>query len=151
MDATCTAAAAADLPALLEMMRDYYAYDRIPFDEGVARAALANLLGDPSLGRIFLIRAEDEIAGYIVLTFDYGIESGGREVFIDELYLREPARGRGLGGAALRFIESVAREWGMKAIHLGVEVANRRAQAVYRRSGFGEPTRYLMTKKLQAS
>jgi GNAT superfamily N-acetyltransferase len=150
MEAICTAAAGEDLPALLDMMRDYYAHDRIPFDQGVARAALENLLEDRSLGRVFLIRAGGEVAGYLILTFDFGVESGGREVFIDELYLRPSSRGQGLGRAALGFIETTARSWGMRAIHLGVEVANRRAQEVYRRFGFGAPTRYLMTKRLDA-
>jgi ribosomal protein S18 acetylase RimI-like enzyme len=150
MEPICTPAAVADAPAILAMMREYYASDRIPFDPRVARPALETLLADPALGRVFLIRDHGDVAGYAVLTFDFGLESGGREAFIDEIFVRENRRGRGLGSAALRFLEESARAWGLKAVHLGVEIANTRAQALYRRAGYGAPTRYLMTRRIEA-
>ncbi len=47
---------------------------------------------------MWLIRHGGQTVGYVVLTFDYGLEYGGREMFIDELYVRASHRavsGRG--------------------------------------------------------
>ena len=41
--------------------------------------------------------------GYLVLTLGYSLEYGGRDAFIDEVYIRSSYRGRGIGTAALTF------------------------------------------------
>ena len=86
-----------DLDTILAMMRDLYAYDRLEFEEARARRALGGLIADDRVGRAFLIEEGDVVAGYVVLTFQYGLEVGGRETFVDELFIKEPHRGRGLG------------------------------------------------------
>ena len=78
-------------------MRDYYAFDGHGFDEQKARVALLTLLRDPNLGRVWLILDGAVAAGYIVLCFGYSLEWLGRDAFVDEFFLREPYRGRGLG------------------------------------------------------
>lgn len=129
-------------------MREYYAFDHLPYDEATAREALQILLRDPELGRIWLIQAGTETAGYAVLTLGYSLEYRGRDAFIDELYLREPYRGRGLGRQALEWLEQAARALGVRALHLEVERGNPRAQALYRRYGFRDNDRQLLSKRL---
>lgn len=90
--------------------------------------------------------AGGDVAGYIVLTLGFSLEYHGRDALIDEIYVREDYRGRGIGTRGLEFIEGICRELEVKALHLAVERANRNAQAVYRRAGFVEHDRYLMTK-----
>lgn len=133
----------ADLPSLLAMQREFYAHERYPFDEGVAAAAMRALLEDASLGRMMIA---DE-AGYFVVTFGYSLEFGGRDAFVDELFVLPAARGRGLGTQALVLAEEVCREAGVRALHLEVEFENPEAKRLYARSGYYEHTRHLMTKK----
>jgi GNAT superfamily N-acetyltransferase len=128
------------------MMRELYAHDHIPFDEQSALSALRQLLADASFGRVYLMLAGGDVAGYIVLTLGFSLEYHGRDALIDEIYVREDYRGRGIGTRGLEFIEGICRELEVKALHLAVERANRNAQAVYRRAGFVEHDRYLMTK-----
>ncbi len=45
----------ADAPALLELMREYYAFDHLSFDESAARPALEGLLQNAAFGRAWLI------------------------------------------------------------------------------------------------
>jgi diamine N-acetyltransferase len=136
----------ADVGELLPLMRGLYEHEGLPFDEAAARDALERLLADASLGGVWLIRAGAEVLGYLVLTLGYSLEFRGRDAFIDELYLRPEARGRGAGRAALEFAEGVCRKLGVRALHLEVERANTGAQALYRKSGFVDHDRYLMTK-----
>jgi hypothetical protein len=58
-----------DLALLHAFMREFYAIDGYPFEEQDARAALLRLIGDDSLGRVWLIMLGDEPVGYLVLAF----------------------------------------------------------------------------------
>ena len=139
-------AALADVEELLGMMRGLYEHDRLQFDRAAARRALERLLEDESLGGVWLIKSGAETVGYAVLTLGYSLEFRGRDAFLDELYLRPEARGRGAGRKALEFVEGVCRSLGVRALHLEVERANTAAQALYRKAGFVDHDRYLMTK-----
>ncbi|MBI3968192.1 MAG: GNAT family N-acetyltransferase [Chloroflexi bacterium] len=127
-------------------MRAYYPEDHLQLDESAARSAVEQLVGDEKLGRIWLIRYDGRTVGYVVLAFGFSLEFHGRDAFVDELYVEPAYRGRGLGKAALRFVEAVAPALGITALHLEVERANTRAQTLYRRTGYEDHDRYLMTK-----
>jgi len=141
-------AASDDLDQVLVFMRELYQFDHIALDEVAARAALTNLIANESFGRVWLIYSEDEAIGYVVLTLGYSLEFHGRDGFIDELYVQENYRRRGVGMSAIRFVEEVCRALGIEALHLEVEHDNTRAQAVYRKAGFADHDRYLLTKWL---
>lgn len=148
MEPSFRVAGAADADALLAMMRGLYAHERIDFDEPAARRALGELLEDDSRGAAHLILLGGEVAGYLVLTFGFSLEFGGRHAFVDELFVREEFRGRGAGQAALRFAGEVCRALGVRALRLEVERANEAAHGLYRRAGFAAHDRHLMTRRL---
>jgi len=148
MKTTFKIAERADIETLLEFMCGYYEFDHLPFDEQVARAALTKFVGDESLGRIWLIAYEGKAVGYLVLTLGYSLEYGGRDAFVDEVYIRESHRGRGIGQRALIFAEDACRSLGVRALHLEVERVNSNAHGLYRKAGFVDHDRYLMTKRI---
>jgi len=139
-------AAPGDLDVILGMMRDLYAYDRLEFDAARARRALGGLIADDRVGRAFLIQEGDGVVGYVVLTFQYGLEVGGRETFVDELFIKEPHRGRGLGRRTFEFLDQFCRQNRILAIHLAVELPNERARRFYESVGFAAPRRYMMSR-----
>ncbi len=148
MKITFKIAERADIETLLEFMRGYYEFDHLPFDEQIARAALTKFVGDESRGRVWLITYEGEAVGYLVLTLGYSLEYGGCDAFVDEVYIRESHRGRGIGQHALTFAEDACRSLGVRALHLEVERANTNAHGLYRKAGFVDHDRYLMTKRI---
>ncbi len=135
-----------DTETLVEFIREFYEFEHLKFDESIVRTALAKILDDDSLGRVWLIQHGDEAIGYVVLTFGYSLEFRGRDAFIDELYIRESYRGQGVGMSVIQFIESVCPSLGIQALHLEVERKNTAAQNLYRKVGFKDHDRYLMTK-----
>jgi len=135
-----------EIETLIVMMRDFYAHEGLKFDEAAARRALQTIIDNKNFGRVFLILVADEIAGYAVLTFGFSLEFHGRDAFVDELYLRQERRGQGIGKRALHFLTGVCAAEGVNALHLEVERANTPAQSVYRKFGFEDHDRYLMTK-----
>ena len=148
MSTTLLQAQEGDQARLLAMMDEYYHFDPLPFDRQQAAAALDRLMQDPALGRVWLIQSGADVVGYVVLTLGYSLEYHGRDAFIDELYIQAPYRGRGSGRSALALVEAEARRLGVRALHLEVEQENTAAQAVYRKVGYVDHDRYLMTRPL---
>jgi GNAT superfamily N-acetyltransferase len=108
---------------------------------------LCELLINPSVGRVFLICDADSCVGYVVVSFDFSLEYGGRNAWIDELFIRPELRGKGIGSKALDFAVQVARECGAKVLHLEVNRGNP-AINLYRRHGFEDHNRSLLSKWL---
>jgi diamine N-acetyltransferase len=148
MSAAFRSASLADVPAILAHQRAYYATDGYAFDEAVARAAIEGLLGDAERGRLWVLAHEDTIVGYLAVTFGWSLEWGGRDAFVDELYLAPSHRGGGIGGRAIALAEEACRAAGVRALHLEVERTNARARALYARTGFADTDRLLLTRRL---
>ena len=141
------------LEALLPLVRGYHEFEHVTMSDAERAAAVTPLLQPgSSLGRIWLVCSGGEAIGYAALTFGYSIEFRGRDAFVDELFLVEKARGRGMGSAVLEFIKQEAAALGIVALHLEVARDNRRARRVYERWGF-EPREqfHLMSCYLTAS
>ena len=148
MEPSFRVAEPADADALVEMMRDFNAHERIAFDESEVRAVLTQLFANDSYGLACLILLGAEVAGYVVITFGFSIEFRGRDALIDELFVKDEFRGRGLGSAALRHAEGVCRDRNIRALHLEVDRGNTRAQYVYGRAGFADRGNHLLNKWL---
>ncbi len=137
----------ADLAVLEGLVRAYYAEDGLSFDQRQQPAALARLLEGEALARGWLVRQGGRVVGYVILTWSFSVESGGLDGFIDELFLVPEVRGRGLGSRVLALAELEARRLGLLRLYLEVEHGNR-ALNLYRRAGFVDHHRYLMSKRL---
>jgi GNAT superfamily N-acetyltransferase len=134
----------------LSMMRALEAADpgETPFDEARRRVIFDTFVRDSTYGRAWLIVCDEENIGYVVLTVSFSFEYRGYDAFIDELYIAEDWRGRGIGRSAMEFVERAARNLGVNAMHLEVSRGNDPAIELYRRTGYTENGRYLMTKWL---
>ena len=138
-----------DLEPVLALVRASYEEDEYPFVEPEAREALRRLLVDPELGRVWVATAPEGAVAYVIVTLGYSMQYRGRDAFIDELYVVPGLRGRGLGREALAIAEVEARALGARALHLEVELDKPEADAWYRRIGFEDHARRLMTKWLE--
>ena len=151
IEPTFRKASLADIDLLGRFIRQLYALTRIPFLKSTVRAAMAELIRKPSLGRVWVIAEENQSGqsiGYMVLTFGYSLEYGGRDAFLDELFVDAQYRGRGVGTKALDFLSAEYQKLGVRALHLEVERANATAQVLYHGAGFENHDRYLMTKRI---
>jgi ribosomal protein S18 acetylase RimI-like enzyme len=147
-DIRCEPALAGDAELLVDLARAFHREDGHPLSpEG--EAALRHILAGEPMARCWLIRRAGEVIGYVVLTLGYSIEHGGRDGFIDDLYLAPSARSSGAGTAVLDFALDQARQLGIQTLHLEVETTNERAGTLYRSRGFGENGRRLMSLRLR--
>jgi ribosomal protein S18 acetylase RimI-like enzyme len=151
MSEILTPARPADIDVLLPFMREYCEFDGLEYDAQRARRTMLALLGDEHLGRTWFVEQGGQICGYLALCYGYSLELGGRDGCVDELYIREPFRGQGLGTRALEAACRAARADGIVALYLEVRQDNVEAQRYYERLGFERRDRYfLLARRLQA-
>jgi ribosomal protein S18 acetylase RimI-like enzyme len=134
-------------PLLLQLARDFHAEDGHPLGKRGVAALRQAARGHP-LARAWLIQEQDRVVGNAVLGLGFGIEYGGADAFVDDLYLVPDARGRGLGRVVLELLEAQARDVGLAALFLVVDPENAPALRLYRRQGFEGTHWLLMAKRL---
>ncbi len=131
-----------DIDLLLPLVAAYHQFESLTTSPKDREFAIKQLLADHLLGSIWLIFNEDELAGYIVLCYGYSIEFGGRDAFIDEFYLIENQRGKGIGKQVIKLMHDQALKIGIKALHLEVANDNQIAREFYSNLGFELRNKY---------
>ena len=133
---------------VIPFMAGLYHHDQRYFDPDRALRVSEWLLSNPEWGGIWVIEADGRDAGYLVLTVCASIEFHGRMALLDELFVDEPFRNRGIGPAAIEFAAQWSRDRGFVALRLELAADNTHARHVYENSGFHLHNRLLMTKWL---
>lgn len=137
-----------DITAITLMMQDFYTIDNYPMDVEVTKTLFQEFISNEKLGKSWLIYSENEIVGYMILTFVFSFEYGGKIAFVDELFIKETARGKGIGKEAIRFIQAEVPKLSLKLLYLEVEPHNENAQKLYLAHDFELHNRKLMKYKV---
>jgi len=137
-----------DISTITQMMQDFYAIDNYPIDVEVAKNLFQKFISSEHLGISWLIYSENEIVGYIIVTFIFSFEYGGKIAFVDELFIKEIARGKGIGKQAIQFIQAEVAKLSLKLLYLEVEPHNENAQKLYLAHDFELHNRKLMKYKV---
>ena len=137
-----------DVDRLVALMDEFYAAAGYKLNHQRASSAFAALLADERLGRVWLIQAGSGDVGYVVVTFCFSLEYGGLSAILDDFFIQSAFRARGLGKAALAQVRSFCESYGLRAVNVETGHDNTVAQTVYRRTGFVNTDRQLMTLKL---
>jgi ribosomal protein S18 acetylase RimI-like enzyme len=139
--------AVADIETIVTLMQEFYAIDNYPIDIEASKALFEEFITHENLGKSWLILSDDQLVGYIILTFVFSFEYQGKIAFLDELYLSEKARGKGIGSKAIEFIQNESHKLSLKLIYLEVEPHNEKAQKLYLAHDFELHNRKLMRYK----
>ena len=126
-----------DRDLVVPMVQAFYRSDAVdhPVDAAILERSFQDA-ADPAepLLRGLLIQWDGQPAGYMYLTQCYSAEVGGRCVFIEEIFLKEEYRRRGLGAQVMAWLEGeypAARRF-----RLEVTQANQGAISLYQRAGY---------------
>jgi GNAT superfamily N-acetyltransferase len=130
---------------LLPLMQEFYVYDHHKYVEKKAMAALNDFLSSDQWGYAWLIYFNEKLIGYVVITFGFSLEFGGRDAFIDEVYLREPYRGMGVGTHIIDYLKEVCQAEDIRALHLEVGKENNDAYRFYLKVGFEDRQSKMMS------
>lgn len=131
---------------IIEMINELWTYDDIVAERDNINRAVDLIFSQPSLAEIHLLYEGDEVAGYFILVTSFSIEYGGLYVILDELFVREPFRRRGLGRQIINFVLDRCREQGWLAIEAMADEKNKMAQYFYGSHGF-VPARWVHLRR----
>jgi GNAT superfamily N-acetyltransferase len=135
-----------DIPILIGMIKSFYIEDHHKYQEKKIRKALGEIIREKEWGKVFLIEFKNQIIGYFILTYGWSLEYFGRDIFIDEIFIKKSFRGLGLGKRSLEFIEQYVKENNILAIHLEVNKYNM-AKKLYESRGYHSHDSDLMSKR----
>jgi GNAT superfamily N-acetyltransferase len=151
MATTIRLATGADVRALVGLMAEFYSEATFTLDASAAAHAFETLFATPSLGAIWLAVQEEEPIGHLVLTVAFSMEYGGLRGFIDDLYVRPSARGRGTGAALLDAAREGAVARGLRALCVETGLADHPARSLYARAGYADSEHALLVQPLAAA
>ena len=118
---------------LIGEFRDWWSYEG-PSDESLARS-VPRLLADENTD--FLLAEQDgEPVGVCQLRYRYGLWLESEDCHLEDLYVRESARGLGLGRALVAAAVERARARGCGRVELDTNEGNAAARALYESFGF---------------
>lgn len=137
-----------DIPEVVAMMEDFYAIDNYPINTAKSTSLMDEFVRDNSLGKGWRIIHNSHTAGYVIMTFVFSFEYGGRIAFLDELYIKPEFRKLGLAKAAVDFTIIDAKHSGLKLIYLEVEKHNEAARNLYLEKKFVLHSRDILKLKL---
>ena len=126
---------AADAPAVMDMMRVFFASPAVLTDgsDEIFRRDIEICVSDDPAAHGWVFDGGGTLVGYSILTRGYSTEYGRIVWWIDDLYVVPEHRGEGIGSA---FIQFVRERFPDAMLKLEVEEDNARALAVYRKNGF---------------
>lgn len=134
-----------DLDRLATMVAAFHLEEGLPTTEAMRHAALQPLLDGSPHGAIWLIGPQIAPVGYVCVSFGWSLELGGLDGMVDELWIREKVRGRGMGTEALAALQKALQPAGVKALSLEVAHGRDNARRLYRKAGFAPRDYHLMT------
>jgi ribosomal protein S18 acetylase RimI-like enzyme len=124
-----------DLEFFLTLMTEFYAESGYELDRESTAQAFQTILKQPNLGQIWLIQDGNQDVGHVLVTFKFAMEYAGMIACIDDLFVLQAFRNRGLSTAALEEIRQHCEENQLHGMTVEVANDNAAAQKVYRRIG----------------
>ena len=134
-----------DKDQVLEMMRIFYTSPAVLSNgsEEIFAADVNACIHDNPYLEGYIFENAEEIQGYGMVAKSFSTEFGKPCVWIEDIYVKSPYRGLGIGSDFLKFIES---KYPDSLLRLEVEEENHRAVNVYKKCGF-EELPYMEMKK----
>lgn len=98
--------------------------------------ALMPLLQGSPMGVVYLIGPPSAPVGYAIVTFSWSIEHGGLQAILDQIFMRDKVRGRGMGRETLNKICVMLRENGVGSLSLSLPRQDARLERFLLSVGF---------------
>lgn len=134
-----------DRAVVMEMMRVFYHSPAVWTNgsEEIYYRDISACVGDSPYAEGFIFENGKEIQGYGMIAKSFSTEFGRPCIWIEDLYLKEEYRGKGIGSSFFQYLE---KEYPDTIMRLEVEEENERAIRVYRKNGY-ETLPYMEMKK----
>lgn len=129
-------AAPGDVPLILALVRELAEYEREPEAVVATEPVLEEaLFGERPAAEAVIAELDGTAVGFALYFFNFSTWTGKRSLYLEDLYVRDAARGRGVGTALLRHLAGVALDSDCARFEWSVLDWNAPAIAFYRAMG----------------
>jgi GNAT superfamily N-acetyltransferase len=135
-----------ELEKMVSTLYEENSYEQ-PMTTQKIQRTVDELTNYPERGKILIFTLNVNTVGYAILIYYWSNEYGGVLTTVDELYVKEAWRNRGIGKEFFDYLSSSASEK-IKGIQLEVTSKNQRALAYYQKLGFKLSSNTLLMKLL---
>ena len=126
----------ADVPVILTLIRDLAEYEKLSDQVTATEADIARaLFADPPRAEAVIARLDGEPIGFALFFHNFSTFLGRSGLYLEDLYVRPPFRGRGFGRRLLAHLARLAVERGCGRFEWSVLDWNEPAIAAYRKAG----------------
>lgn len=124
-----------DKLAVIDMMRVFYASPAVLSNgsEEIFENDVENCVNDSPYLEGYVIEGSNGIQGYAMVAKSFSTEFGKECIWIEDLYLKDEYRGKGIGSM---FFEFITQKYDGCVFRLEVEEENERAIKTYKKCGF---------------
>lgn len=126
-----------DRESYLKMAHDFYHSPAVlhPVPDSYFEKTFEECMNEGTYAQGFILEYEGNLAGYGLISKTFSQEAGGYVYWLEELYILEEYRSKGLGSEFFTYVEE-HKEEGVTRFRLEVEEDNTRAVALYERLGY---------------
>jgi GNAT superfamily N-acetyltransferase len=136
MSIRITAATEGDVPVVLEMIRGLAEYEKLAHQVTATEERVrATLFGQDPAAEVLLAWQDAECAGLAVFYRTYSTFLAEPGIYLEDLYVKPHARGKGVGARLLSRVARVAMERGWSRVEWEVLDWNEPSIGFYRRLG----------------
>ena len=134
-------AIAADAGVLLALIREMAAYERVPESVLTTTDSIRERLFVPTpLATVFFGEENGEAVGYVMVYPAYSSYAGVPNLYLEDVFLREPVRGKGYGKRFMAFLARYVQENGYRHLCWSVRTWNTASIDFYERLGASRVT-----------
>ena len=129
-------ATVADVPLILQLIRELATYERAPDDAVATEPQLRDVLFGEKPAAEVLLAFENEVpVGFAVYFFNFSTWLGCPGLYLEDLFVRPELRGKGYGRALLVRLAQIAQERGCGRMEWAVLDWNEAAIQFYKKLG----------------
>jgi GNAT superfamily N-acetyltransferase len=126
----------ADIPIILQLIRDLATYERAPDEVTATEQQLADVLfGEKPSAEVVIAFEEDTPVGFAVFFHNFSTWLGRPGLYLEDLFVKPDARGKGYGRALLVYLAKMARDRGCGRMEWAVLNWNKPAIEFYDKLG----------------
>ncbi len=135
-EVTVSRAGLQDLGELLPIVEDYRSFCKRAPSDRTERYLRARIVNDEAI--VFIARQDGSPVGFTLIYPTFSTTALAPIWHLNDLFVHEQARGRGVASALMEQAERAAREAGAVRIWLRTEPDNAPAQALYKGRGWAQ-------------
>ena len=129
-------ATAEDTPVILAMIRELADYERMSHEVVADITRLRqSLFGERRVAEVLIAQKRREPVGFALFFHNFSTFVGRPGLYLEDIYVRPPARGRGIGRALLVLLAKIAVERGCGRMEWSALDWNEPAIGFYRKLG----------------